>query len=247
MPDIRRARGLDLARAFGHGARLFAFSLIVATSAAAFAQAPVPRAPEGASGTAAPRAAVTADRQMVVAANPLAADAGRQILRQGGSAVDAAIAMQMVLTLVEPQSSGIGGGGFLLHYGAERKRVDAYDGRETAPAKATADMFLDAEGKPLAFNEAALGGHAVGVPGLLRMLEMAHDEHGRLPWARLFEPAMRLALDGFAISPRLAKQSPIRRSSRNSPRRAPISSTPTATPNRRARGSPIPISPKPSA
>ncbi|MBC8793703.1 MAG: gamma-glutamyltransferase, partial [Tagaea sp. CACIAM 22H2] len=206
MPDIRRARGLDLARAFGHGARLFAFSLIVATSAAAFAQAPVPRAPEGASGTAAPRAAVTADRQMVVAANPLAADAGRQILRQGGSAVDAAIAMQMVLTLVEPQSSGIGGGGFLLHYGAERKRVDAYDGRETAPAKATADMFLDAEGKPLAFNEAALGGHAVGVPGLLRMLEMAHDEHGRLPWARLFEPAMRLALDGFAISPRLAKQ-----------------------------------------
>lgn len=206
MPDIRRARGFDLARALGHGARLFAFSLIIAAGASAYAQAPAPRAPEGASTIAGPRVAVTADRQMVVAANPLAADAGRQILRQGGSAVDAAIAMQMVLTLVEPQSSGIGGGGFLLHYGAERKRVDAYDGRETAPAKATADMFLDAEGKPLAFNEAALGGHAVGVPGVLRMLELAHDEHGRLPWARLFEPAMRLALDGFPISPRLAKQ-----------------------------------------
>jgi gamma-glutamyltranspeptidase/glutathione hydrolase len=211
VPDIRRARGFDLARAFGHGARLFAFSLFIgagtfAALGSAFAQAPTPRAPEGASTIAGPRVAVTADRQMVVAANPLAADAGRQILRQGGSAVDAAIAMQMVLTLVEPQSSGIGGGGFMLHYGAERKRVDAYDGREAAPAKATADMFLDAEGKPMAFSEAALGGHAVGVPGVLRMLEMAHDEHGRLPWARLFEPAMRLALDGFPISPRLAKQ-----------------------------------------
>jgi gamma-glutamyltranspeptidase / glutathione hydrolase len=203
--DNRRARGLDIVRALRHGARVFTFSISILASGLALAQAPAARAPEGASGTAAPRTAVTADRQMVVAANPLAADAGRQILRQGGSAVDAAIAMQMVLTLVEPQSSGIGGGGFLLHYGAEKKKVEAYDGREIAPAGATPDMFLDAEGKPLAFNDAALGGHAVGVPGVLRLLEMAHDEHGRLPWARLFEPAMRLALDGFPMSQRLAK------------------------------------------
>jgi gamma-glutamyltranspeptidase/glutathione hydrolase len=161
--------------------------------------------PEGPTGTAPPRAAVPAERQMVVAANPIAADAGRQILRQGGSALDAAIAMQMVLTLVEPQSSGIGGGAFLVHYNAENKKVETYDGRETAPSDARAEMFLDAEGKPLPFAQAAMGGHAVGVPGLVAMLALAHEDHGRLPWARLFEPAMRLASDGFAISPRLAQ------------------------------------------
>jgi gamma-glutamyltranspeptidase/glutathione hydrolase len=159
--------------------------------------------PEGPSGTAAPRGAVVAERHMVSAANPIAAETGRQILRQGGSAVDAAIAMQMVLALVEPQSSGIGGGAFLVHYAAEGRKVETYDGRETAPAAARPGMFLDAEGKPMPFAQAAMGGHAVGVPGLLRMLQMAHDDHGRLPWARLFEPAMRLATDGFAISPRL--------------------------------------------
>jgi gamma-glutamyltranspeptidase / glutathione hydrolase len=149
------------------------------------------------------RAAVAAERHMVVAANPLAAEVGRQILRQGGSAVDAAIAVQMVLTLVEPQSSGVGGGAFLVHYAAESRKVETYDGRETAPAGAAADMFLDAEGKPQAFAQAAKGGHAVGVPGVVRMLALAHDEHGRLPWLRLFEPAMRMAAEGFAISPRL--------------------------------------------
>ncbi|MBI3505340.1 MAG: gamma-glutamyltransferase [Proteobacteria bacterium] len=177
-------------------------ALLVSLPLVATAQTARPQ-PEGPSGTAAPRAAVVAERHMVSAANPIAADVGRQILRQGGSAVDAAVAMQMVLTLVEPQSSGIGGGAFLVHYNAETKKVETYDGREMAPAAARADMFLDSEGKPLPFAQAAMGGHAVGVPGLVGMLALAHDDHGRLPWARLFEPAMRLATDGFAISPRL--------------------------------------------
>ncbi len=149
------------------------------------------------------RQAVAA-RQMVVAAHPLAAAAGLEMLRDGGSAIDAAIAVQMVLTLVEPQSSGIGGGGFLLHYDPENGRIESYDGRETAPASARADMFLDAEGKPLEFYDAVVGGLSVGVPGTLRMLELAHRDHGRLPWARLFAPAIRLAEEGFPVSPRLA-------------------------------------------
>ncbi|MFN7190756.1 MAG: gamma-glutamyltransferase [Rhodospirillales bacterium] len=168
------------------------------------APAPTLRAqPESATPAGPTRAAVAADRQMVVAANPLAAEVGRQILRQGGSAVDAAIAVQMVLTLVEPQSSGIGGGAFLVHYAAEARKVETFDGRETAPAGATPEMFLDAEGKPLPFARAAQGGHAVGVPGVVRMLALAHEQHGRLPWLRLFEPAMRMAAEGFPISPRL--------------------------------------------
>ncbi|HOT83354.1 MAG TPA: gamma-glutamyltransferase, partial [Candidatus Defluviicoccus seviourii] len=127
-------------------------------------------------------------QQMVVAAHPLAAEAGRAMLRAGGSALDAAIAAQMMLTLVEPQSSGIGGGGFLLYYEAESGRIEAYDGRETAPAGAHAAMFLGPDGQPRGFAEASTGGLAVGVPGLLRMLELAHRDHGRLPWPSLFEP-----------------------------------------------------------
>jgi gamma-glutamyltranspeptidase / glutathione hydrolase len=150
-----------------------------------------------------PRPPVHAARQMVVAANPLAAAAGLEMLRQGGTAVDAAVAVQMVLTLVEPQSSGIGGGGFLLHHDAEAQKLTAYDGRETAPAAATPDMFLHADGTPMEFDEAVVGGLSVGVPGTLRLLELAHREHGHLPWARLFEPAIKLAEDGFAVSPRL--------------------------------------------
>lgn len=141
-------------------------------------------------------------RQMVATAHPLASEAGLAILRAGGSAVDAAIAAQMVLTLVEPQSSGIGGGGFLLHRDAAGE-ILAYDGRETAPAAARPTMFLDAAGAPLPFEAAAVGGLSVGVPGLLRMLEAAHAAHGRLPWAALFEPAIRLAEAGFPVSPRL--------------------------------------------
>ena len=159
-------------------------------------------APEAATGREEKQAFV-AQRTMVVAANPHAVEAGLEMLRAGGSALDAAVAVQMVLGLVEPQSSGIGGGAFLLHWSQEAKRVRSYDGRETAPAAARADRFLGAGGKPLAPRDAVVGGRSVGVPGLLRMLELAHREHGRLPWARLFDPAIRLAESGFPMSPRL--------------------------------------------
>lgn len=144
-----------------------------------------------------------AARQMVAAANPLAANAGREILRAGGSAVDAAIAMSLVLNLVEPQSSGIGGGAFLLHYDGKTGEIAAYDGRETAPADVGPDLFLRPNGEPMGFWEAVVGGRSVGVPGLLRMFELAHMAHGRLPWATLFEPAIRMAEEGFAVSSRL--------------------------------------------
>jgi len=139
---------------------------------------------------------------MVTAAHPLATKAAYDQLRAGGTAVDAAIAAQMVLTLVEPQSSGIGGGAFLMHFDGER--VEAYDGRETAPAAATERLFQRADGAPLAFYDAVVGGRSVGAPGVLRMLERAHRAHGKLPWKRLFEPAIALAEEGFAMSPRLA-------------------------------------------
>src|SRR4051812_29148886 len=148
---------------------------------------------------------VFAEQQIVAAAHPLAVEAGRQILREGGSAVDAAIAVQMVLTLVEPQSSGIGGGGFILHYDPQRHELESYDGRETAPASAKPDMFLGPDGAPLQFYDAVVGGLSVGVPGVLRMLELAHKEHGKLPWAQLFAPAIKLAEEGFPVSPRLAE------------------------------------------
>lgn len=155
---------------------------------------------------AACRASVSfaAPQTMVAAAHPLAVEAGLEVLRRGGSAVDAAIAVQMVLGVVEPQASGIGGGGFLLHYDAETKAITVYDGRETAPAGATPAMFLDADGKPLGFREAIASGISVGVPGLLAMLELAHKERGKLAWSDLFAPAIAVARDGFAIPPRLA-------------------------------------------
>jgi gamma-glutamyltranspeptidase/glutathione hydrolase len=140
---------------------------------------------------------------MVVAANPLAARAGSDVLKRGGSAVDAAIATELVLGLVEPQSSGIGGGGFLLSYGTRYAEFEAYDGRETAPAAAKPERFLGANRKALDWPDAVISGKSVGVPGLLRMLEMAHRRRGRLPWSELFAPAIRLAESGFPISPRL--------------------------------------------
>jgi len=151
----------------------------------------------------APDGPVRAEEMMAVAANPHASRAGLEILREGGSAADAAIAMQMVLGLVEPQSSGIGGGGFLLHYDDADGETIAYDGRETAPQGVDETLFLDDEGEPMDFLEAAFGGRAVGVPGDLAMLKMVHDDQGKLPWARLFEPAIELAEKGFRISPRL--------------------------------------------
>ena len=160
----------------------------------------VPEQPEAASGST-DKPGWAYARHAVAAANPLATDAGLQVLRAGGSALDAAIAVQLVLGLVEPQSSGIGGGAFLLHF--DGRRVQALDGRETAPAGARPDQFLGPDGKPLPFDEALLSGHSVGVPGAVRMLEAAHRQHGQLPWARLFEPAIILAEQGFKISPRL--------------------------------------------
>ncbi|MDH5489912.1 MAG: gamma-glutamyltransferase, partial [Rhodospirillaceae bacterium] len=149
--------------------------------------------------------APTAQKYMISTANPLAANAGLEILREGGSAVDAAIAAQMVLGLVEPQSSGIGGGGFMLSFNAQNGEIATWDGRETAPDGASANMFLGADKKPMAFKDARLGGLSVGVPGLLAMAEQAHLEQGKLPWARLFQRAIKLAEDGFTVSPRLAE------------------------------------------
>ena len=142
---------------------------------------------------------------VIVASHPLASEAGAEMMRRGGSAVDAAIAAQMVMTLVEPQSSGIGGGLFLLHYDPHTRAIENYDGRERAPASVTPNLFMGADGKPLGFMEAAVGGRSVGVPGAIATLWLAHREHGKLPWAELFEPAIRLARDGFVVSPRLAK------------------------------------------
>ena len=139
---------------------------------------------------------------MIVTAHPLASQAGFEVLQAGGSAVDAAIAAQMVLTLVEPQSSGIGGGAFLVHHAAGEPTPTAYDGRETAPAAATPALFLGTDGQAMRWPDARIGGRAVGVPGVVRMLALAHRAHGKLPWADLFRPAIRLARDGFAVTPR---------------------------------------------
>src|SRR6266516_7252268 len=159
-------------------------------------------APEAATAVV-PKRLVTSERFMVVAAHPLAARAGYDAIRSGGSALDAAIAVELVLGLVEPHSSGLGGGAFLLHYAARDAKLEAYDGRETAPARAKPGRFLGAGGRPLDWPDAVVSGKSVGVPGLLRLLELAHRRHGRLPWAKLFEPAIGLAREGFPISPRL--------------------------------------------
>jgi len=140
---------------------------------------------------------------MVSAANPHAVEAGMRVLERGGTAVDAAVAIQAMLGLVEPQSSGIGGGSFMLVYDARARRVTAYDGRETAPAGATPDMFLDDNGKPLPFGQAVVSGRATGVPGAVAMLGKAHEDHGRLAWNSLFADAVVRAREGFAVSPRL--------------------------------------------
>ncbi len=156
--------------------------------------------PEIASGTQ-KKSDVITHRTAVATAHPLATQAGLRMLQAGGSAVDAAVAAQMVLGLVEPQSSGLGGGAFLLH--SEGGLVQAWDGRETSPAQVSEDLLLDHQGKPLPFHDAVVGGRAVGTPGVLHMLWRAHQQHGKLPWAQLFAPAIDLARDGFQVSPRL--------------------------------------------
>jgi gamma-glutamyltranspeptidase/glutathione hydrolase len=141
----------------------------------------------------------------VITANPLAAEAGMAVLRRGGSAADAAIAVQAMLSLVEPQSSGMGGGAFMTYYDAGSRDVSIYDGRETAPAQASPTMFLDSAGAPLPFDTAVLSGRATGVPGAVAMLAMVHREHGKLAWNSLFGSAARAAEQGFTVSPRLGR------------------------------------------
>ncbi|RPH60849.1 MAG: gamma-glutamyltransferase, partial [Burkholderiales bacterium] len=213
-PSARRANAVPIAAsaaaattgtiaaAIRRSAGSAAFAVTIGVTGSALASGEPPAQPEASSGFV-ERSGAQARRFMAVTANPHASHAAYDVLAAGGSAVDAAIAAQMVLTLVEPQSSGIGGGGFMLHYDSRTRRVRAYDGRETAPAAATASLFVDADGRPMPFFDAVVGGRAVGVPGLVRMLETAHVRHGRLPWKRLFAPAIRLAREGFEVSPRL--------------------------------------------
>lgn len=181
--------------------RWLAFFTFIACLSACAVNTPAPiQQPEGTSGFTTKKGWATA-KFAVAAANPLATDAGYQVLKTGGSAVDAAIAVQMVLGLVEPQSSGIGGGAFLLHKGTHG--LQAFDGRETAPAMASENLFIGVDGKPMAFIDAVVGGRSVGTLGTVRMLELAHQQHGKLPWAALFQPAIELATGGFKVSPRM--------------------------------------------
>ncbi len=150
------------------------------------------------------RAESVAKHHMIAAANPYAVKAGLEMLRQGGSAVDAAIAAQMVLTVVEPESSGIGGGAFMLLWDPAKKKMTSFDGRETAPASATPTMFLDASGQPRGKMQAIPGGLSVGIPGVVAMLDLAHRKYGRLPWPKLLWPAITLAQNGFAVPKKLA-------------------------------------------
>jgi len=191
---------------------------ILGTALLAACQAPGPTAePSARPAPAAPSR--TAGQAMVAAANPMAVEAGLRVLREGGSAVDAAVAVQAVLGLVEPQSSGLGGGAFMTYYDARTRTVTAYDGRETAPSGATPDMFLDEQGKPLNRAEAILSGRSTGVPGAVAMLAMAQAEHGKLPWNRLFLDAERLAEEGFPAPGRMAM---------SASSRSPQASTPDA-------------------
>lgn len=172
--------------------------ILVALFAAACSRAPEtapPRQPQTAS--------VAPKHYFIAAANPHAVEAGARVLERGGTAVDAAIATQAVLGLVEPQSSGLGGGAFMIHFDPAKGLLETYDGREVAPGSATPDRFLKADGEPMEFYDAVVGGLSVGVPGVVRMLELAHGEHGSLPWSELLEPAKMLAEAGFQVSPRL--------------------------------------------
>ncbi|RJG48502.1 gamma-glutamyltransferase [Motilimonas pumila] len=146
---------------------------------------------------------VTARHTMVVTANPHATNAALAILKLGGSAVDAMVSAQLVLGLVEPQSSGIGGGAFMLYFDQHKQQLLSYDGRETAPSNIPDNIFIDKDGKPLPFFEAVVGGRSVGVPGVIALMAKSHQQHGKLPWQTLFQPAIELAQKGFVVSPRL--------------------------------------------
>ena len=178
--------------------------MLVPTLIAGIASAEDLVPPPEATTAIAARRSVSAAEIMIATANPLATEAGFKVLEAGGSAADAAVAAQMMLNLVEPQSSGIGGGAFLVYWDAETGTLTTYDGRETAPAAATPDYWLGADGKPVPFREAVAGGRSVGVPGTPRVFELVHAAHGRLPWKDLFGPAIERAEAGFPISQRLA-------------------------------------------
>jgi len=190
---------MTIPRHLRHGLVGLGLLAITPLHAPAFGQAVAP-APEAPTGRTA-RTAATAARDMVAAANPLAAQAGREILAAGGSAADAAVAVQLVLNLVEPQSSGIGGGAFMVFW--DGVTMTTLDGREKAPAAAKPERFLGPDGQPMKFYDAVVGGRSVGVPGTVRLLEAAHKKWGKLPWKDVIEPAIRLAENGFSISPRL--------------------------------------------
>ena len=179
------------------GAGLAALSLLNTTAVAQTVQAPA-RAPAPQAGARVPG--------FVAAANPMAVEAGLSVLRRGGSAADAAVAVQVMLGLVEPQSSGIGGGGFIMHYEAKTGKVTAWNGRETAPAAASPTMFIDDDGAPLKRPDAIRSGRATGVPGAMAVLEAVHGRFGKLPWNSLFEDTAKVAEDGFVVTPRLEDQ-----------------------------------------
>ncbi len=181
----------------------FVLAALLVASTVAVAQVR-PSQPEPPSGWT-PKQLAHAKHYMVAAANPLAVDAGVRMLEQGGNAIDAMVAVQLVLNLVEPSSSGIGGGAFLLYYDAKAKAIRAIDGREVAPAAATPNLFMGADGKPMPFLAARVGGRSVGVPGTPRLLEIAHLRFGKLPWKKVFEPAIEVAEKGFPVTPRFHK------------------------------------------
>lgn len=162
-------------------------------------------APAATARETAPATETTERQAFLAAAHPLAVEAGRDVLRRGGNAIDAAVAIQAMLSLVEPQSSGLGGGAFLVHYDAATRTITVYDGRETAPAGAAPDMFLDKSGDPLPFRTVVVSGRATGVPGVVAMLARAHKERGKLGWRDLFGESERVARDGFIVTPRLER------------------------------------------
>ncbi|WP_333834125.1 gamma-glutamyltransferase [Rubrimonas sp.] len=183
--------------------RLFALALLLASPLAAQEAAKRELQPEATVAVAAARD-VQAASFMVAAAHPMAVEAGQAVLAAGGTAADAAVAVQLMLNLVEPQSSGIGGGAFALYWDASEARLTTFDGRETAPAAAGPDLFLGADGEPMKFRDAVPGGRSVGVPGTLKLIETLHARHGARPWVELIAPVIDAAEQGFAVSPRLA-------------------------------------------
>ena len=197
----------------------FAAAVLCTASLVAQAQAPAPEVGYGWDD----KDSVSGTEFMVAAANPLAVQAGYDVLAAGGTAADAMIAVQLMLNLVEPQSSGIGGGAFLLYWDASSKTLTTFDAREKAPASATGTRFLDAEGDYLSFPDALTGGQSVGVPGILRLMEVVHNLHGKQDWGSLFQPAIEMSERGFEVSPRMAKSI-----ASTIERKSPLSSFPAA-------------------